>query len=338
MQATQTETPRSLPAAVICLAAGSQQLLVLQKAKALGYRILAVDRNPETPGFAFADERLLLSTHESRPILEALQPLRQHYRIAGLINRSSGIPTITAAEISHALGLPGVPPQAARCFADKALFTTDCARLGLPAPKQKTARDTSDLNFAHVTTPCVVKPAQPQVGKAAVIRVRSQVQLEAAVIEAASRSQNGKATVQSYIEGNDVILLAMAFQQRLYPIGLVDEENVFQAEGYVTASALAIPSRFAGTAVENRIHELAQQLINHYALQTTVLFISFRVTPQHEPYFIEVHLDFGGDQILDSLLPQACDFDYVSAMIQALCGNEPQFPQPGFRPIRLSVG
>ena len=48
--------PTSLPLGVVCLAGGKSQLIVVQKAKELGYAVLAVDRNPNAPCFALSDE------------------------------------------------------------------------------------------------------------------------------------------------------------------------------------------------------------------------------------------------------------------------------------------
>ena len=80
------------PRAVICLAAGKSQLVVIRKAKELGFSVIAVDRNPAAPGFQLADERIIASTYESVPILSELDRFINEYDIAGVVNRSSGPP------------------------------------------------------------------------------------------------------------------------------------------------------------------------------------------------------------------------------------------------------
>jgi formate-dependent phosphoribosylglycinamide formyltransferase (GAR transformylase) len=40
---------------VLVIGAGRYQRAVIQRAKDLGYRVVAVDRNPDAPGFAYAD-------------------------------------------------------------------------------------------------------------------------------------------------------------------------------------------------------------------------------------------------------------------------------------------
>ena len=44
--------------ALICLAAGKSQLPVIEKAKSLGYTIVAIDRNREADGFKYADYKI----------------------------------------------------------------------------------------------------------------------------------------------------------------------------------------------------------------------------------------------------------------------------------------
>ena len=39
-------------------------------------------------------------------------------------------------------------------------------------------------------------------------------------------------------------------------------------------------------------------------------WISFKYTPKKDLYFIELHLDMGGDFVLDHLLPKATNLNY----------------------------
>ena len=62
------ERPRSQPARLLVLGAGAAQLGLLEAAAARDLSVIAVDRNPLAPGFAFADERAVISSEDEAGI------------------------------------------------------------------------------------------------------------------------------------------------------------------------------------------------------------------------------------------------------------------------------
>ena len=59
--------------ALICLAAGKSQLLIIQKAISLGYNIIAIDKNPNSIGFIYSQEKIIASTFDSESIIYELK-------------------------------------------------------------------------------------------------------------------------------------------------------------------------------------------------------------------------------------------------------------------------
>lgn len=76
--------------AIVNLAAGESQIIVMKKAKEMGLSVIGVDRNPDAPGFKFCDECLELSTYDSKPIIQQVSVLKEKYDIRGVVNRSAG--------------------------------------------------------------------------------------------------------------------------------------------------------------------------------------------------------------------------------------------------------
>ena len=105
--------------AVICLAAGKAQEQLIIKAKSLGHVVIAIDRNPKSLGFKYADMAICQSTHDAEVVINELEKLEDRYRWIGILNRSSGPPVITAAKISKYFNLPGVPIESARNLVNK---------------------------------------------------------------------------------------------------------------------------------------------------------------------------------------------------------------------------
>jgi hypothetical protein len=323
------------PEAVVSVAAGRSQETLIHKARALGFAVIGVDQDPTAPGLAACDARILHSTWESGPIREALRPLESRYALRAVLVRSAGPPVATAAELARALGLPGVAPETARLVLDKACLLEACARSGIAAPRVFGAVRPTQLEGRELPLPCIVKPSLPRVGKQAVRRVEHERDLPAALAAAAAASSNGRASVEEWVPGRDVGLVAFVQEGRLLPVTLLDELNQEDAEGGIVARGFALPSVFCERPEELRVLELAQSLIGALRIGTAPFMLACRVDPGGRPRVIELHLDFGGDGILDELLPRATRFDALAYGIRLLAGEPLSLPAPRLRPTAL---
>jgi hypothetical protein len=82
------EHPRSQPARLLVLGAGAAQLGLLEAAAARDLSVIAVDRNALAPGFAFADERAVISSEDEAGI-ERLAKARE---VDGIISPGADWP------------------------------------------------------------------------------------------------------------------------------------------------------------------------------------------------------------------------------------------------------
>lgn len=85
---------------------------------------------------------------------------------------------LLAANVAHALGLPGSPPAAVAAARDKVMTRALAAAAGLPQPRCRRIRDSCDLAAAarHVGFPAVLKPTSGS-GSQGVVRVDDEAQL-----------------------------------------------------------------------------------------------------------------------------------------------------------------
>ncbi len=330
-----SKNPASKIPAVLCLAAGSSQVVVINKSRQLGYAVIAVDRNPDAPGFSECAEKIVASTYESGPIITALDPLLARYDVVGVINRSSGLPVIAAAEICQALGLPSPTPTAAATITDKARLMAACRDAGIDAPICQSVCSGEKIDDASITYPCVVKPAISLVGKSGITVVKQASDLTAAVAEAERTSLNGKVNIEEFLPGSDVSLTALVADGKIQPIVLKDELTGITPDGRIRFDGVAVPSVFSGQEEENKILKLAQQLVAEFSLGKTVINVSCRCEPGGRPKLIEVHLDLGGDAFYEGLVPQSTTTDILGLLIDFLAGATTEFPTPKFTPTAL---
>lgn len=328
-------TPAGRPEAVLCMAAGQSQLVVARKARELGYAVIGVDRNPEAPAFALCDEVIVASTYEAGPIVQALGELLPAYRLVGVLNRSSGFPVITTAEICAAFGLPGPTPVAAETLTSKSLLMAACREAGIRAPEAISLAEAEEPDAARVRFPCVVKPALSLVGKSGVRVVEELADLAGALAEARAVSLNGLVNIEQWVPGRDLSLLAVIEKGRVHPIVLRDELNRVQPDGGILFRGIAAPSLFSGKAEEGRVLELAGQVARVFDLDRTAISLSCRCEPGGQPVLIETHLDLGGDLFFEGLLPACTSSDVLGLMIRFLTGATDRLPVLDFQPAAL---
>lgn len=323
---------------VLCLGAGPTQLPLIRGAASLGLEVVAVDRRPDAEALPLAHRALRASTHDPEAVLAALARLDPAPDLRAVLCRSSGPPVRTAAVVARALGLPGVPPSAAEAAIHKGRFRTLCAGLGLPGPGFALVSAPEALPAA-VRLPAVVRPALPLVGKAAVRRARDGRELAAAVAEAASASQDGRAVVEDFVEGVDVVLLALVRQGRLEPLAWLDELVRFGPAGRARGLGFAWPSALS-PELRSGMRATAARIAAALGIHTSAFHLSARVTPEGRIVPVELHLDLGGDLLLDELLPAAGHGDLLRRIVARLAGLGPPVavPERGAAAILFAPG
>jgi biotin carboxylase len=323
---------------IISLGAGDSQLLVIRKLKEMRFAVIGVDRNAEAPGLKFCDEYLELSTYDSFPIIRQLKILQEKYNILGVVNRSSGPPVITCAEICEYFNLPGVPSKSARIIINKAKLNLQCKKAGVKVPDAQVINNISQLDRKKIVFPSVVKPALSIIGKSGVNVVSNFDEISSIFLKAKKAALNGWVLVEEYVSGQDVSLMGMVSNKKLRPIVLLDEINLANLQGSISGAAYALPSVFTGAPEEEQLISIARNIINAFDLDTTFFIMSCRVANPKNIWLIEIHLDLGGDLILDQLIPAATKFDVLQAAIDNLIGKGATIDGIFFKPSVLIYG
>jgi hypothetical protein len=330
---TAKEDPAA--AAVVCLAAGLSQKPVIERAKILGLFVIGVDRDPSAAAGSLCDHMIQLSTHDPAPLIQELKNGPFSNQITAVLNRSSGPPVVTTAAINDAFGLPGVPLPRARQCVNKDLMRDECRRQNVSVIEHQVIESFSDLKPENISLPIVMKPALSMVGKQGVMVVRQTGQLKNAFAAAKAASVTGKVLVEDYLPGRDVSVIAFVNRGRLEILAMLDEINQAHDDGSVSGRAMAVPSRFYGQPEAEGIVELAHRVVGVFELEHSPLLLSCRINEGHQPMLMEIHLDMGGDKILDVLLPAAGDFDALDHMIQASAIQKKLEISPAWNPTAV---
>lgn len=189
-------------ARLLVLGAGAAQLGLLRAARGRELYVVAVDRDPLAPGFAYADRRAVVST-EDEPGVERLARAE---RVDGLISPGADWPVGIAARVAEHLRLPHPIDGATAALAT--VKTRQRERFAAAGVSQPAARLVGAAEDA-LPVPCVVKAPDRQ-GQRGLTLVLQQHELPAAIATAIEASRGGAALVEELAEGPEVTVNAFS--------------------------------------------------------------------------------------------------------------------------------
>ncbi len=192
---------------VLFVGAGRHQRRAIRRAKELGLRVAAIDRNPDAPGLAAADVAETVDFADLPAAVAAARRLRPD----GVLTVSSDRAVPVVAAIAAELGLPGIGPEAAYLATNKPAMRRRLAEAGVPQPRFAAVRTREDALAAarEVGLPAVLKPAD-SAGQRGLSLVRSSAELETLLEAALAESQGDEAILERFHDGVEVNCLAVA--------------------------------------------------------------------------------------------------------------------------------
>jgi biotin carboxylase len=126
---------------VLFVGAGRHQRRAIGRAKELGLRVAAIDRNPDAPGLTDADVTGVVDFANVGAAVEAARALRPD----GVLTIASDRAVPVVAAIADALGLPGISAETARRATSKVAMRLALADAGVPQPRFAPARASASV-------------------------------------------------------------------------------------------------------------------------------------------------------------------------------------------------
>jgi len=306
--------------ALICLAAGRSQTPVIIKAKSLGYTVVAIDQNREAPGFQYADIKIYQSTYDANAIIKELESLGQNFRWIGVLNRSSGPPVITTAKLCKHFNIQGVPVESAQTIVNKDKLREGCLRYGIPSPTHETYNiDECKIAFLN-EFPVVVKPALSLIGKSGISVVRSKKELQESINYAIENTINGKIIVEEFLEGPDISLISFVTDGKLCSLCLLDEINEEKEGGVIVGRGFKTHYKDENEWML-QARKISKEIISHFKIERSPFMASFRSDSKNNLRLMEIHLDLGGDLLIEEVYPKLFPFDFLELSVEMATGN-----------------
>jgi len=300
---------------VLVIGAGRYQRAVIQRAKDLGYRVVAVDRNPDAPGFAYADIGRVVDFSDADAVLGAVADLE----IDGVTTVQSDRAVPVIARVAQERGLPGVDADTARAMTHKATMRRRLLEAGVPQPRFAAVSTVEDAASAaaEVGFPAVLKPVDAS-GQFGVFFVESLDEVVARLDETLSVSPTGDAILEEFAEGtemNGIVVMrdgepvCVTLCDRLHPPG----------KSFGVSWIHLFPPSVAGERLEEA-ERVAVSAVRVLGLEHGVAFPQLIATPDGRVVVVECAARIGG--LMAELMEHALGIDLLQVQLRIALGEE----------------
>lgn len=309
---------------VLIIGAGFLQAFVIRKARELGYETLAVDADPNAPGFTHADRYAVINIVDEKACLE----YARQEKIDGVLTAATDYGVLTAAYIAQEMGLPGLKYEVAQTIKNKYKIRKCLYENRVDDTEQAYEVDAdTDLELLKKTLsyPVMVKPCDGS-GSRGANRVDRPEELEQACRTAMEASLTRKAEIETFIFGDEYGAESLVVNGEVHVLGVMKKwmtQPPYYAElGHAIPSGLSPETeRYVISCVEKAIKALG---VNFGSVNMDML-----ITQSGKVYIVDIGARMGGNLIGSHIIPLGTGVDYMANMIRAAVGDPCDFTSTG---------
>ncbi len=213
---------------ILILGAGIMQEPAIRRAKAMGWRVILADGNPQASARGLADRFENVDLKNREGLLALARAVKESAGLDGVFTAGTDF-SCSVAWVAENLGLPGISYETAMRATDKHLMRETFAKSGVPSPLFTTWEGGGDplsrlpegLGF-----PLVVKPVD-NMGARGVRRVDRAEDLVEACRAALRLSRSSRVIIEEFIEGPEFSLDAVVYRGEISICGVADRHICF---------------------------------------------------------------------------------------------------------------
>ena len=298
---------------VLFVGAGRHQRRAIVRARELGIRVVAADRNAEAPGLAEADVAELADFD-----VAALADIGRRHEVDGVLTIAADRAVPIVAAVAEELDLPGIGRKVAHRVTHKVAMRRRLAEAGVPQPEFAAVRTLHEGKDALATVglPAVLKPADCA-GQRGLFLLRSVDDLEAHLHAALRESSNEEAIIESFHEGLEVNGLVVTRRGRPEIVTLSDRLRP-EGAGFGVAIAHVYPSTLFGDRLEE-LERVARHVVRALEIHDSVVYPQMLVT-EDDVLLIEVAARVPAGQ-MDQVARRAVGVDLVEIALRQALGE-----------------
>jgi biotin carboxylase len=307
---------------LLIISGGIEAVDAARRAKELGHTVVVSDRDPQAPGFAFADSCLIADVYGATETAAAAERYSRKIRkIDGVICVAADAP-VTAATVAQRLHIPGLPVHVAELACDKLAMKKCFVSAGVAVPW-----------FAEVSTPqelqrvviargrdLVIKPVDSR-GSRGVQRVAQIEDLGAAFALARSHSPTERVMVEQYLDGPQVSTESIVLDGICHTPGFSDRnyEHLERYAPFFIENGGDLPSHLPAD-IQQKVRDLVGRAASAMGITSGTVKGDI-VVHKGEPYVIELAARLSGGFFCTREIPLNTGVDFIGAAIALALGE-----------------
>ncbi|KAF5422775.1 MAG: Biotin carboxylase [Candidatus Methanomarinus sp.] len=302
---------------IMFIGAGKYQLPGIEKAKEIGLKVIAIDRDLDAPGFKVADVPVVLDVTD----IEGAIKIAKENDIDGILTVASDIAVPTVAAVAEELGLPGISPEVAKIATNKALMREKFIEHGVPSPKFRKVRTLDEAREAveKIGASVVIKPVD-NAGSRGVSKIDKIDGLIDAFYHAQKHSRVDDVIVEEFIGGIECTIEGMTYKYKTEILAISEKKK---PDGqYRVATDLTYPPSFTEEVIKD-IKNVVELAIEAVGIDMGATHSEVMVTPHWKPILIEVAARGGGFKVFSDVIPFVSGVDAVLENIKMCIGRKP---------------
>lgn len=314
---------------VLFVGAGRHQRRAIAQARERGLRVVAVDRNPDAPGLALADEQEVVDFVD----VDAVAEVARRHAVDGVLTVSADRAVPVVAAVTERLGLPSIGTGVAHRMTHKIAMRRTLAEEGIPQPPFAAVRNLAEGRAAleNVGLPAVLKPVDSG-GQRGLFRIEEAGDLESHLHSALAESPGREAIVEGFVEGTEMngIVVTRGGTARLLTLSdRLRPPGVGFGVGWIHVYPASIHSDQLELA-----ERIAERSVAALGMHDGIAFPQLIASPDGSVSVVEVAARIPGGQMAD-LVRHAVGVDLVEVALRFALGEPvpddvalPRFSQP----------
>lgn len=317
---------------LMILGAGILQTYVIKKAKQIGVKTVAVDANPQSVGFRYADNVHIISIIDQEKCLECAK----QEGIDGVLTAATDYGVLTASYISENLGLPGIPYEVAKILKNKYMIRKKTSILYEDYPIQFFEVDSIEqvktLND-RIRYPVMVKPVDGSGSRGAGCSNDFDSLIQHCK-KALDSSKSKKVLIETFIAGKEYGVESFVYNGEIHILTIM--KKYMTNPPYYAELGHSAPADLPSN-VEQRVKAITEKTIRILGIYFGSVNMDLLITENGMPFIVDVGARMGGNLIGSHIVPIATGIDYIGNIIKATICEPVDFTPGVGKPVSTAL-
>jgi len=300
---------------LISIGAGTNQIPLIINAKKMGYRIVGIDKNSTAPGFQLCDLKIVESIENKEDIFDKISEHLFNGKVSVVTTASYGIATCTASFIAESFKIRYIPFNRCIDFIDKKkmkeIFKNNRIKTAEVLTNFFKKKEYNENDF-----PIILKPITGH-AKTDVKYINSSKNLKKYL----ELNHKNKIIAEKFIDGDEIIIIGLVKNRKFYLVDITDK--IKSEKPYFVDIMHISPSKFYN--LKNKIIKLGQKVTNAFGIISSPLIIE-AIVNNNEISVIEAVPEFGGEFIIQKLIPARLNYNLYKEVINAIAEKKIKKP------------